>query len=458
MLVHRSVKLGAKYVHIALVEPSSATRIILARLLKGRGHQVGLFTNTDDALASIRGDSRINGLITSAECTPLSGIELCWEARLLAARERPLYILLTTSHTDRQIAIEALDCGADDVIVKPPAPDDLYAKLRVGERIVTLQLELIELATTDPLTALYNRRAFFIEAKKTLDDTRRAGALSAILFDVDQFKGINDHYGHDIGDRLLRALAKEARRDVGVVARLGGDEFVILLKGMDSAAAMRCAEDLRKRIENLRVETGIKRSVGFTCSLGVSELQIGDTIDDLLKRADLALYQAKVEGRNRVATPPAEEWIKQRPRQAVSLIRSLARASDHDPGIQDRRQRQTPSDVLLARVCAVIDLLIASGLSQETAAELMTEKMIMAGIPAPTAPGVTFCQRLLSWRNDLESNRTSPESRGEYEYFTAEIHGVPAQERIEKVLGESLWNRRQSCSQATAPVSTNEAN
>jgi DNA-binding response OmpR family regulator len=99
-----------------------------------------LFTNTGDALASIRGDSRINGLITSADCTPLSGVELCWEARLLAARERPLYILVTTSQADRRTAIEALDCGADDVIANPPTPDDLYAKLRVGERIVTLQL------------------------------------------------------------------------------------------------------------------------------------------------------------------------------------------------------------------------------------------------------------------------------------------------------------------------------
>jgi PleD family two-component response regulator len=154
----------------------------------------------------------------------------------LAARERPLYILVTTSRADRRTAIEALDCGADDVIAKPPAPDDLYAKLRVGERIVTLQRELIDLAITDPLTEICNRRAFFIEAEKALEDARRAGALSVILFDVDRFKGINDDYGHDVGDRVLRAIAKEARRSIGVVGRLGGDEFGILQQGMDSAA------------------------------------------------------------------------------------------------------------------------------------------------------------------------------------------------------------------------------
>jgi hypothetical protein len=153
----------------------------------------------------------------------------------------------------------------------------------------------------------------------------------------------------------------------------------------------------------------------------------------------------------------SKEWTQpQQPRQAASLIRSLARGRYADPEIQDRRQCQSPSDILLARVCAVIDLLIASGLSLETAAELMTEEMMIAGIPAPTAPGLTFCQRLLAWRNDFAQNRTSPESRGEYEYFTAEIHGVPLQKRIEKVLGESLWNRRQPCSQAVASINTNE--
>jgi hypothetical protein len=104
----------------------------------------------------------------------------------------------------------------------------------------------------------------------------------------------------------------------------------------------------------------------------------------------------------------------------------------------------------------VIDLLVASGLSQDTAAGLMTEKMIIAGIPAPTAPGLTSCQRLLTWRHDLALNRTSAESRGEYEYFTAEIHGVPALERIEKVLIESLWGRRRSYRQ-DANLSSSEA-
>jgi diguanylate cyclase (GGDEF)-like protein len=362
----------------------------------------------------------------------------------LAARERPLYILVTTSHTDRRTAIEALDCGADEVVGKPPAPDDLYAKLRVGERLVTLQQELLELANTDPLTDLYNRRAFFGEAQRALESVRRAGALSVVLFDVDRFKGLNDRYGHDVGDRILRAVAKEARREAAVVGRLGGDEFAMILKGMESDAAMRCAEELRRRIERLKVDGGTIGQLAFTCSMGVSAFRIGDTIDDLLKRADLALYQAKLEGRNRVAEPPSEEWLKQQPRRTASLIRALARSGGGDTEITDRRQNDPPSDVLLARVCAVIDLLVASGLSQETAAELMTEKMMMTGIPAPAALGLTFCQRLLSWRNDLALNRTSAESRGEYEYFTAEIHEVPPQERIERVIGKSLWDRRSS--------------
>ena len=219
---------------------------------------------------------------------------------------------------------EALDCGADDVISKPPATEELYAKLRVADRVVTLQRELIHLANRDPLTGAYNRRAFFEEATEVCGEAGQGLPLSILLIDIDRFKAINDHYGHDIGDQALRAVAHEAARGGATVGRLGGDEFSILLRGAALPQAVEAAEHLRQRLAQFGLSSP-QGLLNLTCSLGASEYEPGDTIDDLMKRADLALYRAKESGRNQVATPPTDPWLNEKPRQAVSLVRSIAR-------------------------------------------------------------------------------------------------------------------------------------
>jgi DNA-binding response OmpR family regulator len=127
--------------HIALIEPSRAVSSALVRLLKSRGHRLLVFSDPRRALATIANDESVDGVITAAELSPISGMELCWDARLIAGGRRPLYIMLMTSHTDEKTMLECLDLGADEIISKPPSKKELLARLRVGERNVRLQSE-----------------------------------------------------------------------------------------------------------------------------------------------------------------------------------------------------------------------------------------------------------------------------------------------------------------------------
>jgi PleD family two-component response regulator len=195
---------------IALVDPSRTTRLIVTRLLEARGHNVLPFADEREALEQIRADLRIDAMITSAELSHMSGLELCWETRLLATYKRPIYVLMMSSQYDQRNLVEALDSGADDFIGKPPLAEELYARLRAAERIASMQRELIRLATIDPLTGLCNRRGFFEQATELRARTIPHGNLSAILLDIDNFKYINDSYGHEAGDEAIRACARAA--------------------------------------------------------------------------------------------------------------------------------------------------------------------------------------------------------------------------------------------------------
>jgi diguanylate cyclase (GGDEF)-like protein len=252
----------------------------------------------------VRTDDGVNAVITSMELGQMSGLELCWETRVLAGRDRPIYVILMSSNIDKKKLGEALDSGADDFISKPPVPDELYARLRAAERLTTMQRELVRFASFDPLTGLYNRRVFFELAQSV---TQRTPTNVAIMLDIDHFKRINDVYGHDVGDRAIAAVAREAKQDGAVAGRLGGEEFVILLEGCALEQGMAMAESIRARIAALNFETP-KGPMTLTCSFGVSERQTDENIDEMLKRADVALYAAKNGGRDRVvAADPATD-------------------------------------------------------------------------------------------------------------------------------------------------------
>jgi diguanylate cyclase (GGDEF)-like protein len=162
-----------------------------------------------------------------------------------------------------------------------------------------------QLAVTDELTGLFNRRQVLSLAKNEYERSRRyQRSLSAIMIDIDQFKHINDSYGHPVGDRILRALAACCRanlRSVDLVGRYGGEEFLVLMPETDVVKAVEAAERIRRQVEAMRLPTS-KGAVSVTISLGVATLGVTSSmsLEQLIINADDALYAAKAAGRNRV--------------------------------------------------------------------------------------------------------------------------------------------------------------
>jgi len=160
--------------------------------------------------------------------------------------------------------------------------------------------ELVKLSITDPLTGVYNRRHFERRIRDEIKKARLEGRdLSLVILDLDHFKSINDRFGHDKGDQVLKAttdLIREHLQGKGTLARWGGEEFVILLPGLSAADAADLAETLREGINNMRFDGDAE----ITASFGVAGLAPDDTFDTLIKKADNMLYEAKANGRNRV--------------------------------------------------------------------------------------------------------------------------------------------------------------
>ncbi len=186
----------------------------------------------------------------------------------------------------------------------------LFFAVDISER-KALEVRLHKLATTDDLTGLYNRRQFMELAHREFSRAKRYNvSLSLIMFDVDNFKRINDQYGHSAGDEALQSLAKTSReslRNFDILGRLGGEEFAVVLPECNEHTAMLVAERLRKAIEGQRIRTP-QGDIGMTASLGICACDRVDvqSVDDMMRIADKGLYTAKKKGRNRVETLACE--------------------------------------------------------------------------------------------------------------------------------------------------------
>jgi two-component system, cell cycle response regulator len=205
--------------------------------------------------------------------------------------------------------------GVNDYLVRPIEKQELLARAntqirrwRYTEQLRSNVQATIEMAVTDGLTGLYNRRYMEGQLKSHVDSAaNRARVLTVLALDVDFFKSVNDSYGHDAGDTVLQELASRFKKNVrslDIVCRSGGEEFIVILPDTGGELAEKIAERLRRAVALKPFNAGAKATaLNVTISIGIASLDgPGDAYGDLLKRADQALYRAKREGRNRVVS------------------------------------------------------------------------------------------------------------------------------------------------------------
>jgi two-component system cell cycle response regulator len=289
--------------------PSSYERIAAALTTE---HAVDVERDPQEALFHLA-EGQYDLIMVSLGLEASDPLRLCSQVRSLE-RTRTLPILLVAEPEDNARLLRGLEIGINDYLVRPIDKNELLARVRtqVRKKRYTERLRdnvqmSIEMAMTDALTGLHNRRYMEMHLAGLVDQAHARGKpLTVLLLDIDYFKSINDTYGHDAGDDVLREFGSRVRksiRGIDLACRYGGEEFVIVMPETDVAVASMVAERLRRRIAADRFFIGGEsETIAVTISIGLAGLDgADDTPAALLKRADRALYGAKRDGRNRVA-------------------------------------------------------------------------------------------------------------------------------------------------------------
>lgn len=225
------------------------------------------------------------------------------------SRHVPILMVGEDDQTD-QLA-KGLDLGINDYLVKPIDRNEISARVRTQIRRRRYQDLLrdnyeqgLSMALTDPLTGAYNRRYLMTHLGRMLNDPAgRNKPLGCQMIDVDLFKPVNDTYGHDVGDLVLKSIVETMRanvRNVDLVARYGGEEFVIIMPDTLEQFALQVTERIREKIEATVLTLADGTELRVTVSIGLAMRNPDDTVETLLKAADVALYQAKNNGRNQI--------------------------------------------------------------------------------------------------------------------------------------------------------------
>ncbi len=299
---------------LLVAEDELVSRTLLTRLASSWGYEVIAVEDGVRALEMLEGDDPPRLAVLDWMMPGLDGVEVCRRIRDVR-REPYIYLIVLTALQEREKLVEALEAGADDFLTKPVQPHELELRIRAGRRILELEEQLIEarealreLATHDPLTRIWNRRAILEILDKEIARASRKGGTAdvcVLMIDVDHFKAVNDRLGHLSGDQILTHVADRIRSGVrrhDEVGRYGGEEFLVVLSGCGEEGLRTVAERIRTGVAERPFNVG-DHTIPVTISIGgarMSEGTVEGAATSLIGRADRALYAAKEAGRNRV--------------------------------------------------------------------------------------------------------------------------------------------------------------
>lgn len=289
---------------VLIVEDDPISRRLLENIMPKWGYNVVFAKDGKEAWDLVNDPDAPNLIISDWMMPKMDGLELCRKIRLMK-RSGYIYFIILTSKGSKEDVVKGLDAGADDFLVKPFDYEELKYRIKIGKRIIDLEQRITTLANTDSLTNVLNRRAFMERMEQEIQRAfREKSNLSFLITDIDHFKKVNDKYGHQAGDVVLKMVADQFKlfsRPYDFVGRYGGEEFVVGIPGADSMHVKGIAERMRKRLEqmDMLLPNG-SGSIRITASFGVACLRLnsGENLDSLIRRADEALYKAKDGGRN----------------------------------------------------------------------------------------------------------------------------------------------------------------
>ncbi|MGE3231054.1 MAG: diguanylate cyclase [Hyphomicrobium sp.] len=289
--------------HVVIVDPSRVVLHKIAADLEVAGYHVDCFTDSGLALHHMKATATVDVVLTSLEVEPLPGLDLCWQLRTFVGDKRPLHIIVMSSNHSERALPEALDCGADDFVLKPVRHDELSARLRAANRIIALQRQLVDQANTDHLTGVLNRRAFLATMEARRQELEPSDSLALCLVDIDRLREVNDRYGHDAGDLVMQTVARLAAEEAPVVARIGGAGLALAFPVLGAEEAAHWCDVIRSTVAGYEFHVGEARFT-TSCSFGVTTWGCDEPIHAALQRADRALSIAVSNGRNQVRIAP----------------------------------------------------------------------------------------------------------------------------------------------------------
>ena len=297
---------------VLVADDSPVYRHLVSQCLREWGFEVVLANDGREAWKIINQPASPTLVITDWVMPELNGVELCRKIRERSSAPEYVYTILLTSKDEKRDLLTAMAGGADDYLVKPFDEQELRARLSVGERICTMQRELLDArdelrraAMHDGLTELLNHSEITESLRRELVRSQRDNKpVSVIMADIDHFKAVNDELGHQAGDEVLKEIARRLRmavRTYDSVGRYGGEEFMMVLPGCSLSSAFSRADEFRASVSGRPIHTGVgPRTVTLSVGVAATNGQSKDNAATLIRLADLGLYQAKQNGRNRV--------------------------------------------------------------------------------------------------------------------------------------------------------------